>query len=195
MSVLLTGRVGRKVPCWLWTASKPGKKSEMLLELGWKLWWGCKYGRKQQGSKQGSRGLHTEPLKSYSCLRLDFHCCTYIHLNCCCFWFALRLARGKSALEQLFLPGDSVKPPRNEHKTFLPSPLSRARVFSLLLLPCSERKSLSVSLPSSIKYWHSSPQKRFRLATTPSWPPAPHPRPVPLQFVHVPVDLPSDSPW
>lgn len=48
-----------------------------------------------------------------------------------------------------------------------------------------------MSLPSSFKYWHSSPQKRFRLATILSWPPAPHPSTVPLQLIHVPTHLTS----
>lgn len=56
ISVPHTGRVRRNIPHWVWTASKTGKKSKMLLELDWVSWWGCEYRRKQQGSKIVSWG-------------------------------------------------------------------------------------------------------------------------------------------
>lgn len=84
-----------------------------------RLWiWKTRAGLK--GSELGAlQYLDTEPLKSYSCLKLDFHCCSYIHLNCCCFWFALRLMRSKSSLEQLFFSsGLSHKNPETNIKHF-----------------------------------------------------------------------------
>lgn len=124
-----------------------GKKSEMVLELVWMSWWSWKYGdgNLTAGLKVRDLGplwnLHMEPLKSYSCLKPDFQCCTYIHLNCCCFWLALKLMRSKFAIDQPFL---LVRKNKNQHKTFLPSPPSGTRFFSLLQFPCLEDKEVSL---------------------------------------------------
>lgn len=83
--------------------------------------------------------LDTEPLKNYSCLRLDFHCCSHITLIAVASglhwgWWEANLPLSSSFFQQA-----QSQQPRHKHKTFLPSPLSIARVFSSLLLHCLDK--------------------------------------------------------